>query len=154
MKVGEWETLTVSVVDTLGSQNSTINLHHDGVPVSLFEASAALSGFYILVSTNFDRLGKAFVSTVEAWDYPITATQWHPERNALEWRDEIAPSAHSPSAIAAMHYMATYFVTDARRNAQAFANQSLLAKYSVLAYPVVGAADAALSGFQWLVYTD
>ena len=143
-----------SVVDTLGSENSTINLHHDGVPVAAFEASHALSSFYILASTNFDRAGKAFVSTMEAWGYPVTATQWHPERNALEWRDDIALSAHSPSAVAAAQYLAAFFVGDARRNTQAFSNTTLLSKYSVYSYPLVGAADAALSGYQWLVYTD
>ncbi len=141
-------------MDTLGSENSTINLHHDGVTVAAFEASAALSAFYILASTNFDRQGRAFVSTIEAWDYPITATQWHPERNALEWRDAIALSAHSPSAIAAAQYLAAFFVGDARRNAQSFADVSLLAKYSTYSYPLVGDADAATSGYQWLVYTD
>ena len=143
------------MVSTLGSSNSTINLHHDGVPVAVFEENPALSAFYILVSTNFDRKGAAFVSTMEAWDVPITATQWHPERNAWEWRDSIAGTAHTPSAVAASQYMANYFVTDARRNAQSFAaNSSLLSKYSVFSYPVVGAADAATSGYQWLIFTD
>ena len=83
--------------------------------------------FYVLVSTNFDRRGQAFVSTMEGWDYPIVGTQWHPERNAYEWRDLFSPEAHSPEAVAAMQYMATFFVTDARRNAQAFADPALFA---------------------------
>jgi gamma-glutamyl hydrolase len=143
-----------AVVTALGTDSSTINLHHDGVPVDAFESSTPLSAFYILTSTNFDRQGKAFVSTLEAWDYPITATQWHPERNALEWRDSIAASAHTPSAVKAMQYMGTYFVDDARRNNQSFTDAALLSKYSVLSYPVVSAPDAAQSGYQWVVYTD
>jgi len=141
------------VVETLGGSNSTINLHHDGVPVGAFSRSALLESFFILVSTNFDRTGKSFVSTLEAWDYPITATQWHPERNAYEWRDSIAATAHTPQSIAAMQYMATFFVGDARRNAQSFSDLALFAKYSVFSYPLVGAPDAPLSGYQWLVFT-
>jgi gamma-glutamyl hydrolase len=143
-----------AVVNTLGSLNSTINLHHDGVPVSTFEANQNLTDFFVLVSTNFDRVGKAFVSTVEAWDYPITATQWHPERNAGEWRDTIASSAHSAEAIDAMLYMASYFVGGARRNAQGFADTALFSKYSVFSYPLVGSSDAGSSGYQWVVFSE
>ena len=107
----------------------------------------------MLVSTNFDRRGQAFVSTMEGWDYPIVGTQWHPERNAYEWRDLFSPEAHSPEAVAAMQYMATFFVTDARRNAQAFADPALFAHYSAFSYPIVSAPDAATSGYQWLVFT-
>lgn len=143
-----------SVVNTLSTVNSTINLHHDGVPVWRFEANTKLAGFFILVSTNFDRVGKAFVSTVEAWNYPITATQWHPERNAGEWRDSIASTAHSPESIEAMLYMATYFVGGARRNNQGFTDTALFNKYSVFSYPLVGSSDAGTSGYQWLVFSD
>ena len=141
------------VVDTLGGANSTINLHHDGVTVGAFEENPALGAFFVLVSTNFDRAGRAFVSTLEAWDFPITATQWHPERNALEWRSGVQASAHGPAAVRAMQYVANFFVEDARRNAQAFTDLALLARFSVFSYPIVNAPDAPLSGYQWVVYS-
>lgn len=140
-------------MDTLGGANSTINLHHDGVTVGAFEENPALGDFFVLVSTNFDRKGRAFVSTLEAWDFPITATQWHPERNALEWRSGVQASAHGPAAVRAMQYVANFFVEDARRNAQAFTDLALLARFSVFSYPIVNAPDAPLSGYQWVVYS-
>lgn len=52
-----------------------------------------------------------------------------------------------------MQYMANFFVTDARRNAQAFSDPALFAHYSAFSYPIVSAPDAATSGYQWLVFT-
>jgi len=138
-----------AVISTLSTRNATLNLHHDGVPVATFEASATLTDAYILLSTNFDRAGRSFVSTIEAWDYPITATQWHPERPAYEWR--AVGADHSADAVAAMQYIANFFVADSRRNIQSFTDPVLFARYSAFSFPLVGAADAATSGFQWLV---
>ena len=100
------DTAPSGVVETLGGSPVTINLHHDGVRVGDFEDNQELGAFYVLVSTNFDRRGQAFVSTMEGWDYPVIGTQWHPERNAYEWRAIFSPEAHSPEAVAAMQYSA------------------------------------------------
>ena len=147
------ETAPPDVVATLMNTNSTLNLHHDGVFVSTFAANEALGSFYILVSTNFDRVGAAFVSTIEAWDYPITATQWHPERPQFEWREGNGIS-HMRGTITAMQYVANFFVDDARRNNQNFTDPALLAKYSVYSMQLISASDAATSGYQWFVFTD
>ena len=145
-------TAPADVVATLSGTNSTLNLHHDGVRVSDFAANEALGRFFILVSTNFDRAGAAFVSTLEAWDFPVTATQWHPERPQFEWRD--ISISHARETITAMQYIANFFVDDARRNSQAFSDPALLSKFSVFSMALVSAPDAATSGYQWLVYTD
>ena len=146
------DTAPADVVATLTGAPSTLNLHHDGVRVSAFAASEALGAFFILVSTNYDRRGAAFVSTLEAWDLPIVATQWHPERPQFEWR--AVGADHSAATIRAMQYVASFFVDDARRNNQTFTDTALFAKYSVLSFPVVSASDAATSGYQWIVFTD
>lgn len=131
------------------TKNVTLNLHHDGVAVSRWVENTALQKMFILVSTNFDRAGKAFVSTLEGWTYPITGTQWHPERNQFEWRDNSAN--HASEAITAVQYLANFFVTDARRNNQTFTDAALFARLSVFSYPWVNAPDAATSGYQWIV---
>ena len=131
------------------TRNVTMNLHHDGVPVSRWEENSLLGAFFTLVSTNFERKGSAFVSTMEAWDYPITGTQWHPERNQFEWR--VNNDDHSSDGIVAMQYMANFFVNDARRNIQQFNDIPLFIKLSVYSYPWVNAPDASTSGYQWIV---
>lgn len=50
-----------------------------------FDKNAFLSGNFTILSTNTDRRGKAFVSTMEHNLFPVFGTQWHPEKNAFEF---------------------------------------------------------------------
>ena len=141
------------VVGVLMSQNVTLNLHHDGVTPGAFEADPRLSLDYVLASINLDRQGRAFCSTLEACNYPVTATQWHPERPANEWVEGLGIN-HGEDSITANAYVGKFFVGDARRNNQSFvgdAGAALLQKYSVFSYPLVGDADAFETGYQWIV---
>lgn len=150
-RIFDVDTAPGDIIDTLMTKNVTVNMHHDGVPVDVFEQNPALSSFFILVSTNFDRQGKSFVSTIESWAFPITATQWHPEKPAFEFRStNNMNTSHISSGIEAMQYMANFFVKDARRNAQSFApGDPLFASLSAFKTPIVGAADVATSGYSW-----
>ena len=47
-----------AIVSILGQQSVTENLHHDGVTPDTFNGNAQLSGFYNMLSTNDDRVGK------------------------------------------------------------------------------------------------
>lgn len=50
---------------------------------------------------------------VAAYKYPIYGVQWHPEKNAFEWKD--SPGIpHSPSAIRAAYYIADFFVNEGK----------------------------------------
>lgn len=135
------------------SWNVTENLHHDGLFPATYAANARLQAAFALVSTNTDRKGAPFVSTLEARGAPITATQWHPERVAFEHRPGIGLN-HSLASVQANLYVGQHFVDDARRNAQAFPNASLAERYSVysLINNMTNAADV-LSGYQAYVFT-
>jgi hypothetical protein len=135
------------------SENVTLNLHHDGVTPDAFTNDLNLSRDYVLCSINADRRGSYFCSTLEACNYPVTATQWHPERPAMEWIEGMGIN-HGEDSIAANAYVAKFFVGDARRNNQSFVGadgDALLRKYSVFSWPVVGDADAYATGYQWIV---
>jgi gamma-glutamyl hydrolase len=45
----------------------------------MYQTNPALNKFYNVLSTNVDRKGVPFVSSIEAYDYPFYATQFHPE---------------------------------------------------------------------------
>jgi anthranilate/para-aminobenzoate synthase component II len=83
-----------------------INFHHDGVEPEVFNATPKLVhlssfnrlefaltyrsrlwqyNFYNVLSTNADRKGKVFVSSIEAKQYPIYGVQYHPERVQFEF---------------------------------------------------------------------
>mmetsp|Transcript_85631 Transcript_85631/g.266272 ORF Transcript_85631/g.266272 Transcript_85631/m.266272 type:complete len:352 (-) Transcript_85631:6-1061(-) len=98
-----------------------MNGHERGLSPSRFAASEELSGFFTVLSTNLDRKGRAFVSTIEAKKYPIYGVQWHPEKNNFEWglRSDGRPFEainHSPEAVFASQSLADTFVGECRRN--------------------------------------
>lgn len=68
----------------LGTQDVTMNNHHYGIWTEHFQTTESLSSFFNVLSTNVDRNGDEFVSTIEAFDFPIFGSQWHPEKNIFE----------------------------------------------------------------------
>jgi gamma-glutamyl hydrolase len=72
------------VIDILATQNVTFNSHLEGIYPEHFLRTEALHSFYRILSTNVDRKGRPFVSTMEAREYPIFGVQWHPEKNRFE----------------------------------------------------------------------
>lgn len=125
----------------LETQNVTMNNHHYGIYPGHFMQTPALSTFYNMLSTNKDRRGTEFVSTVEAFDYPIYGLQWHPEKNAFEWGmtvDGIPKEAinHSPYAIEVEQYMADFLVQQARNSTHKFSSPTAEASALIYNYPV------------------
>ena len=59
----------------------TLNNHMMGISPFKFKRSKMLNSMYKIVSWNYDRNGKKFVSTIEGRDYPFYGVQWHPERS-------------------------------------------------------------------------
>ena len=72
------------LMNILSSENVTMNNHHYGIWTDHFEQTESLSGFFNLLSVNKDGNGDEFVSSIEAYKYPIYGTQWHPEKNSFE----------------------------------------------------------------------
>jgi len=111
----------------LATENVTMNNHHYGIWTDHFNSTTSLVEFYNVLSTNKDRLGREFVSTIEAFDYPIYGVQWHPEKNPFEWglTEEGIPEEainHSPTAILAAQYPAFFFASEARRSNHVYAS--------------------------------
>ena len=59
----------------------TLNNHMMGVSPYKFKKCKQLSLLYKIISWNYDRKGKRFISTIEANKYPFYGVQWHPERS-------------------------------------------------------------------------
>lgn len=73
-----------NVMQILARENVTMNNHHYGIYPEHFDETESLKSFFSVLSTNEDRQGVAFVSMIEAFDYPIVGSQWHPEKNNFE----------------------------------------------------------------------
>jgi len=128
------------VMDILDKEDVTMNNHHYGIYPSHFNQIEALTSFFDVLSTNKDRQGVEFVSTIESKKYPIFGSQWHPEKNDYEWGktvDGIPKEAinHSQHAILVAQYTATFFVEQARKNSNKFATPADEDKALIYNYP-------------------
>eukprot|EP01059_Diplonema_ambulator_P018031 TRINITY_DN3019_c1_g1_i1.p1 TRINITY_DN3019_c1_g1~~TRINITY_DN3019_c1_g1_i1.p1 ORF type:complete len:315 (+),score=37.97 TRINITY_DN3019_c1_g1_i1:527-1471(+) len=106
----------------------TFNAHELGLSPDTFSKNEKLTSFFDVLSTNKDLNGRVFISTMEAKNYPIYATQWHPERNAFEWAVQnfnaslpLEPAInHGPAAIKTTSFLAEFLVSEARKSKHAF----------------------------------
>ena len=64
----------------LKNKKCTMNNHKMGLSPTKFKSHKNLNSMFKIISTNKDRKGKEFVSTIEARHYPFYGVQWHPER--------------------------------------------------------------------------
>ncbi|GER29151.1 gamma-glutamyl hydrolase [Striga asiatica] len=80
--------------------------HHYGISPNKFQKSVKLRNFFKILTTSTDRQGKEYVSTIQARKYPVTAVQWHPEKNAFEWGLSMIP--HSEDAVEVTQLVANF----------------------------------------------
>jgi len=116
--------MSAPLFNALSTQNITENSHSSGVTPDTYKKSSKLQSFFKILSTNEDYRGREFVSTVEARQYPFTASQWHPEKNNFEWgkigRLGSKAIPHSADAVLVSQYMANDFVGRARLSSHRF----------------------------------
>ena len=100
----------------------TGHFHDLGIPVKLFRENEKLKSFYNILTTNVDRNGVEFVSTMEAKKYPFYSMQWHPEKPPFEWtREKVIP--HFPASIQLSQYLSNFFVQEARFSKHKFLSE-------------------------------
>ncbi|KAI3769361.1 hypothetical protein L6452_00462 [Arctium lappa] len=88
--------------------------HKFGISPETFQGNMELSSFFKILTTTADENNKVYVSTVQSESYPVTAVQWHPEKNAFEWGLSMIP--HSDDAIQVTQHVANFFVSEARKS--------------------------------------
>lgn len=88
--------------------------HQYGISPERFQENTELCNFFKILTTSVDSDNKVYVSTVQALNYPVTAFQWHPEKNAFEWGLSMIP--HSEDAVQVTQYIANFFVSEARKS--------------------------------------
>jgi gamma-glutamyl hydrolase len=103
----------------------TMNSHKFGIGISKWYQTEKISSFYRMLSTNFDRQGFEFVSSMEAIKYPFYGVQFHPEKNIFsygEYENGVAfeDIDHSMEAIEAGQYFGNFFIQEARQNENYF----------------------------------
>ena len=83
--------------------------------VSLLQnlTSAGLDRDWRVTAINKDTQGLEFVSSFEHRQYPIYGVQFHPEKNAYEWK-VTNKIAHTAGAISAGQYFADFFINEGK----------------------------------------
>lgn len=121
-----FSTASASLISALKTENITENSHVNGVEPKDFESNTHLKEVFQVLSTNTDSRGHPFVSTIEGKKYPISGTQWHPEKNNFEWgkigKLGYAAIPHSVEAVLLSQHIGNDFVNRARQNSHRFAS--------------------------------
>eukprot|EP00092_Neocalanus_flemingeri_P016060 GFUD01017384.1.p1 GENE.GFUD01017384.1~~GFUD01017384.1.p1 ORF type:complete len:323 (+),score=84.53 GFUD01017384.1:84-1052(+) len=136
------------VVEQLVSLPVTINFHHWCLTMENF-TKYEMEQFWTPVSVNTDQEELEFLSTMEAKDYPIYATQFHPEKNAYEWAPKFSSIPHSREAVNVAQYFADFFIDIARKSSHAFESRAEEEKYLIYNYqPFYTGSEDKNWGFQ------
>ena len=118
--------LSASSFASLGSAPITMNFHHDGVEPAQYASGAPfpqIAQFFEVLSTNVDRKGRAFVSSVQGRRARnVIGVQYHPERQAFEFSDAAGDTGlvHTRQAVEANNQLAIVFVDMCRNSSNAF----------------------------------
>ncbi|XP_025089656.1 LOW QUALITY PROTEIN: uncharacterized protein LOC112561388 [Pomacea canaliculata] len=107
------------VLSYLTKESVTQNEHQYGMLPEVFNKNKELSSFYRILSTNQGKTKTTFISTFEAYKYPIYGTQWHPEKNAFNWDPRYVIN-HDAHAVRVAQYFANFFVNEARKSTHRF----------------------------------
>ncbi|KAL4537262.1 hypothetical protein Ndes2526B_g04834 [Nannochloris sp. 'desiccata'] len=104
------------VVENLNTKPYAMQNHAHGVAYEAFASNPGLNSFFDVLTLSIDRQDAVYVSTMESTHYPISATQWHPEKNAFEWTLNKKTIPHHPDAIEVTQEVANYLVGASRKN--------------------------------------
>ncbi|KAK3580712.1 hypothetical protein CHS0354_005716 [Potamilus streckersoni] len=136
----------------LTKENVTENFHQYGMSPETFNGNPALSKFYTVLSTNMDRNGKVFISTMEAKKYPIFGVQWHPEKNLFNWNPKYDIN-HDAHAVRVSQYFASFFVSEARKSNHTFPAMKDEADAVIANYQPVYSNDGSFEQIYYFNYT-
>lgn len=109
----------------LASKPVTLNNHQAGLSPAEYSKNTDLQQVFKVLSTNVDRKGREFVSSIEGHTAPIYGVQYHPEKNIFEWGTypdgrPYEVIAHTSEAVQITQSIANFYVGEARRNANVF----------------------------------
>jgi len=130
-----FSSLPIDIFEVLDSENVTLNFHQDGVTIDIYKQYPALPNFFDILSVNEDRKGRQFISTVEAHDWPIYGSQWHPERQQYEFNTGEDGLVHTFDSIRANQAVSEYFINECKKSDHQFSDLGQLDKMLIYNYP-------------------
>jgi len=131
------------------SQKVTYNNHQCGITPDHFNNNAKLTSFYDVLSTNCDKKGVYFVSTIEAKKYPFYGVQWHPEKIQFEWASDTEID-HTFDSVEVNSWTARFFINECRKNDHHFGDSA--SEEKALIYQFTPTYTGDVSGFMQKYY--
>ncbi|XP_033630319.1 gamma-glutamyl hydrolase-like [Asterias rubens] len=123
-----------SIINTLKTKVN-LNHHKHSLTPTNFSKNAALTGFYQVLTTSSDISGIEFISSLEAYKYPIYGLAFHPEKNCFEWTFDCID--HSEDVIKVTQYFANFIVSEARKSNHAFSSEAEANSFLIYQYTPV-----------------
>jgi len=111
----------------------TSNFHHWCLTRENFTLFK-MDRFWRPLSTNIDEDGLEFISILEAKNYPIFATQFHPEKNIFEWAPKYPGIPHRKEAVKVAQYFSEFFIDLARQSSHKFESRTEEEKFLIYNY--------------------
>lgn len=102
-------------------KNMTYNSHRFGISPKTFESDQGLKKFWDVTAISFMPNGTEFTASIEAKNYPIFGTQYHPEKPSQLWVDGYNIN-HSWESIKLQQHFSEIFVAMSRYNPNTFGN--------------------------------
>ncbi|KAH8392038.1 hypothetical protein KR200_006745 [Drosophila serrata] len=124
-------TISYDVAVAMTTENVTSHWHRFCYTEQDFRNNP-LTQIWRVLSVNHDWHGSEFISTVEHVMYPFYGVQFHPEKPQFEFHKSSIP--HTAAAIVSSQFFADFFVSEARKSNQSFANESELAMMLIYNY--------------------
>ncbi|XP_062986836.1 gamma-glutamyl hydrolase [Elgaria multicarinata webbii] len=139
-----------NLLQAMASEPLTSNFHFWSLSVQNFTNNEKLRMFYKILTTNVHN-NVDFISTMEAYRYPIYGVQWHPEKNPYEWKN--SPGIpHSQPAIEVTYFTADFFVNEARKSNHHFPSKK--DETSALIYNFTPLFTGTFSSFDQAYFFD
>nr|XP_009406769.1 PREDICTED: gamma-glutamyl hydrolase 2-like isoform X2 [Musa acuminata subsp. malaccensis] len=114
IKGSVFERFPLELLWKLSTECLAMQNHKYGLSPKRLQDNVALSSFFRILTTSKDENVQDYVSTAQAYNYPVTGFQWHPEKNAFEWGLSMIP--HSEDAVRVTQHVANYLISEARKS--------------------------------------
>jgi len=128
--------LSEDLKQKMTNANLSVFYHQYMYHYDTFENTYPLNITLTPVTHSYDTRGVKYVSSYESPSMPIYGTQFHPEKNAFEWRASYAMN-RGYDAILLQQYYANFFVNEARKNTNTFPDKDhyIIENYTPVVLP-------------------
>ncbi|XP_023345868.1 gamma-glutamyl hydrolase isoform X2 [Eurytemora carolleeae] len=121
------------ILNILTTMNVTSNFHMYCLTMDNF-TRFKMDEFYIPLSTNIDKNGLEYITSVEAKNYPFYGTHFHPEKASFEIGYTRPNIPHTREAILANGHFAQFFIEEAKRSKHRFNSREIEEKSLIYSY--------------------